>query len=157
MIVNFEFDINKATYSSIKCDSTTQSNNIKHNLQNLIDGLKSCDKKALNQWVEFNTDTIEINIDLTELKKISKLSLNTIIDNYNSTNIEKIRILASSDDNDYSEIYLRNFTSPKSNEDGIALYSVKFKSTETRFLKLIIYPEKTYGCNKILMDEIILN
>ena len=155
--INFEFDINKATYSSIKCDSTTQSNNIKQNLQNLIDGLTSCDKKALNQWVEFETDTIEINIDLTELKKISKLSLNTIIDNYNSTNIEKIRILASSDDNNYSEIFMRNFTSPKVNEDGIALYSVKFKSTETRFLKLIIYPEKTYGCNKILIDEIILN
>ena len=155
--INFEYDINKATYTCIKCDSITQSNNIKHNLQNLIDGLKSCDKKSLNQWVEFNTDTIEIKIDLTELKKISKLSLNTIIDNYNSTNIEKIRILASSDDDNYSEIYIRNFTTSNLNEDGIALYSVKFKSTETRFLKLIIYPEKTYGCNKILMDEIILN
>ncbi len=127
------------------------------NLQNLIDGLKSSSKKSLNQWVEFNADTIEINIDLPETKKISKLSLNSIIDHYNSTSIKKIRILASSNGNNYSEIDLQKVRSPKVNEDGIALYTVKFKSQEARFVKLIIYPQQSNGCNKILIDEIILN
>lgn len=154
---DFDFDINKATYSCVKCDSTIFSNNIKPNLQNLIDGLKSSSKKSLNQWVEFNADTIEINIDLPETKKISKLSLNSIIDHYNSTSIKKIRILASSNGNNYSEIDLQKVRSPKVNEDGIALYTVKFKSQEARFVKLIIYPQQTNGCNKILIDEIILN
>lgn len=155
--INFNFDINKATYSCVKCDSTIFSNNINPNLQNLIDGLKSSNKNSLNQWVEFNADTIEINIDLTELKKVSKLSLNSIIDHYNSTNIKKIKILTSSDGNNYSEIYYGNILTPKVNEDGVGLYYIKFKSTKTRFLKLIIFPEKRYGCNKILIDEIILN
>ncbi len=155
--INFDFDINKATYSCVKCDSTIFSNNIKPNLQNLIDGLKSSSKKSLNQWVEFNADTIEINIDLPETKKISKLSLNSIIDHYNSTSIKKIRILASSNGNNYSEIDLQKVRSPKVNEDGIALYTVKFKSQEARFVKLIIYPQQSNGCNKILIDEIILN
>ena len=155
--INFNFDINKATYSCVKCDSTIFSNNINPNLQNLIDGLKSSNKNSLNQWVEFNADTIEINIDLTELKKVSKLSLNTIIDHYNSTNIKKIKISTSSDGNNYSEIYYGNILTPKVNEDGVGLYYIKFKSTKTRFLKLIIFPEKRYGCNKILIDEIILN
>lgn len=155
--INFDFDINKATYSCIKCDSTIFSNNIKPNLQNLIDGLKSSSKKSLNQWVEFNADTIEINIDLPETKKISKLSLNSIIDHYNSTSIKKIRILASSNGNNYSEIDLQKVRSPKVNEDGIALYTVMFKSQEARFVKLIIYPQQSNGCNKILIDEIILN
>lgn len=155
--INFNFDINKATYSCVKCDSTIFSNNINPNLQNLIDGLKSSNKNSLNQWVEFNADTIEINIDLTELKKVSKLSLNSIIDHYNSTNIKKIKISTSSDGNNYSEIYYGNILTPKVNEDGVGLYYIKFKSTKTRFLKLIIFPEKRYGCNKILIDEIILN
>lgn len=155
--INFNFDINKATYSCVKCDSTIFSNNINPNLQNLIDGLKSSNKNSLNQWVEFNADTIEINIDLTESKKVSKLSLNSIIDHYNSTNIKKIKILTSSDGNNYSEIYYGNILTPKVNEDGVGLYYIKFKSTKTRFLKLIIFPEKRYGCNKILIDEIILN
>lgn len=155
--INFDFDINKATYSCVKCDSTIFSNNIKPNLQNLIDGLKSSSKKSLNQWVEFNADTIEINIDLPETKKISKLSLNSIIDHYNSTSIKKIRILASSNGNNYSEIDLQKVRSPKVNEDGIALYTVKFKNQEARFVKLIIYPQQSNGCNKILIDEIILN
>ena len=155
--INFDFDINMATYSCVKCDSTIFSNNIKPNLQNLIDGLKSSSKKSLNQWVEFNADTIEINIDLHETKKISKLSLNSIIDHYNSTSIKKIRILASSNGNNYSEIDLQKVRSPKVNEDGIALYTVKFKSQEARFVKLIIYPQQSNGCNKILIDEIILN
>ena len=155
--INFNFDINKATYSCVKCDSTIFSNNINPNLQNLIDGLKSSNKNSLNQWVEFNADTIEINIDLTESKKVSKLSLNSIIDHYNSTNIKKIKILTSSDGNNYSEIYYGNILTPKVNEDGVGLYYIKFKSTQTRFLKLIIFPEKRYGCNKILIDEIILN
>lgn len=155
--INFDFDINKATYSCVKCDSTIFSNNIKPNLQNLIDGLKSSRKKSLNQWVEFNADTIEISIDLPETKKISKLSLNSIIDHYNSTSIKKIRILASSNGNNYSEIDLQKVRSPKVNEDGIALYTVKFKSQEVRFVKLIIYPQQSNGCNKILIDEIILN
>ena len=155
--INFNFDINKATYSCVKCDSTIFSNNINPNLQNLIDGLKSSNKNSLNQWVEFNADTIEINIDLTELKKVSKLSLNSIIDHYNSTNIKKIKISTSSDGNNYSEIYYGNILTPKVNEDGVGLYYIKFKSTQTRFLKLIIFPEKRYGCNKILIDEIILN
>lgn len=155
--INFNFDINKATYSCVKCDSTIFSNNINPNLQNLIDGLKSSNKNSLNQWVEFNADTIEINIDLTESKKVSKLSLNSIIDHYNSTNIKKIKISTSSDGNNYSEIYYGNILTPKVNEDGVGLYYIKFKSTKTRFLKLIIFPEKRYGCNKILIDEIILN
>lgn len=155
--INFNFDINKATYSCVKCDSTIFSNNINPNLQNLIDGLKSSSKNSLNQWVEFNADTIEINIDLTESKKVSKLSLNSIIDHYNSTNIKKIKISTSSDGNNYSEIYYGNILTPKVNEDGVGLYYIKFKSTKTRFLKLIIFPEKRYGCNKILIDEIILN
>lgn len=155
--INFNFDINKATYSCVKCDSTIFSNNINPNLQNLIDGLKSSNKNSLNQWVEFNADTIEINIDLTESKKISKLSLNSIIDHYNSTNIKKIKISTSSDGNNYSEIYYGNILTPKVNDDGVGLYYIKFKSTKTRFLKLIIFPEKRYGCNKILIDEIILN
>lgn len=155
--INFNFDINKATYSCVKCDSTIFSNNINPNLQNLIDGLKSSNKNSLNQWVEFNADTIEINIDLTELKKVSKLSLNSIIDHYNSTNIKKIKISTSSDGKNYSEIYYGNILTPKVNEDGVGLYYIKFKSTKTRFLKLIIFPEKRYGCNKILIDEIILN
>lgn len=155
--INFDFDINMATYSCVKCDSTIFSNNIKPNLQNLIDGLKSSSKKSLNQWVEFNADTIEINIDLPETKKISKLSLNSIIDHYNSTSIKKIRILASSNGNNYSEIDLQKVRSPKVNEDGIALYTVKFKNQEARFVKLIIYPQQSNGCNKILIDEIILN
>ena len=155
--INFNFDINKATYSCVKCDSTIFSNNINPNLQNLIDGLKSSNKNSLNQWVEFNADTIEINIDLTESKKVSKLSLNSIIDHYNSTNIKKIKISTSSDGNNYSEIYYGNILTPKLNEDGVGLYYIKFKSTQTRFLKLIIFPEKRYGCNKILIDEIILN
>lgn len=155
--INFNFDINKATYSCVKCDSTIFSNNINPNLQNLIDGLKSSNKNSLNQWVEFNADTIEINIDLTELKKVSKLSLNSIIDHYNSTNIKKIKISTSSDGNNYSDIYYGNILTPKVNEDGVGLYYIKFKSTKTRFLKLIIFPEKRYGCNKILIDEIILN
>ena len=155
--INFNFDINKATYSCVNCDSTILSNSIKPNLQNLIDGLKSSNKNSLNQWVEFNADTIEINIDLTELKKVSKLSLNSIIDHYNSTNIKKIKISTSSDGNNYSEIYYGNILTPKVNEDGVGLYYIKFKSTKTRFLKLIIFPEKRYGCNKILIDEIILN
>lgn len=155
--INFNFDINKATYSCVKCDSTIFSNNINPNLQNLIDGLKSSNKNSLNQWVEFDADTIEINIDLTELKKVSKLSLNSIIDHYNSTNIKKIKISTSSDGNNYSEIYYGNILTPKVNEDGVGLYYIKFKSTKTRFLKLIIFPEKRYGCNKILIDEIILN
>ena len=155
--INFNFDINKATYSCVKCDSTIFSNNINPNLQNLIDGLKSSNKNSLNQWVEFNADTIEINIDLTESKKVSKLSLNSIIDHYNSTNIKKIKISTSSDGNNYSEIYYGNILTPKVNEDGVGLYYIKFKSTQTRFLKLIIFPEKRYGCNKILIDEIILN
>ena len=155
--INFNFDINKATYSCVKCDSTIFSNNINPNLQNLIDGLKSSNKNSLNQWVEFNADTIEINIDLTELKKVSKLSLNSIIDHYNSTNIKKIKISTSSDGNNYSEIYYGNILTPKVNDDGVGLYYIKFKSTKTRFLKLIIFPEKRYGCNKILIDEIILN
>lgn len=155
--LNFDFDINKATYSCVKCDLTIFSNNIKPNLQNLIDGLKSSSEKSLNQWVEFNADTIEINIDLPETKKISKLSLNSIIDHYNSTSIKKIRILASSNGNNYSEIDLQKVKSPKVNEDGIALYTVKFKSQEARFVKLIIYPQQSNGCNKILIDEIILN
>ena len=155
--INFNFDINKATYSCVKCDSTIFSNNINPNLQNLIDGLKSSNKNSLNQWVEFNADTIEINIDLTESKKVSKLSLNSIIDHYNSTNIKKIKNSTSSDGNNYSEIYYGNILTPKVNEDGVGLYYIKFKSTKTRFLKLIIFPEKRYGCNKILIDEIILN
>lgn len=155
--INFDFDINKATYSCVKCDSTIFSNNINPNLQNLIDGLKSSNKNSLNQWVEFNADTIEINIDLPETKKISKLSLNSIIDHYNLTSIKKIRILASSNGNNYSEIDLQKVRSPKVNEDGIALYTVKFKSQEARFVKLIIYPQQSNGCNKILIDEIILN
>ena len=155
--INFNFDINKATYSCVKCDSTIFSNNINPNLQNLIDGLKSSNKNSLNQWVEFNADTIEINIDLTESKKVSKLSLNSIIDHYNSTNIKKIKISTSSDGNNYSEVYYGNILTPKVNEDGVGLYYIKFKSTKTRFLKLIIFPEKRYGCNKILIDEIILN
>lgn len=155
--INFNFDINKATYSCVKCDSTIFSNNINPNLKNLIDGLKSSNKNSLNQWVEFNADTIEINIDLTESKKVSKLSLNSIIDHYNSTNIKKIKISTSSDGNNYSEIYYGNILTPKVNEDGVGLYYIKFKSTKTRFLKLIIFPEKRYGCNKILIDEIILN
>lgn len=155
--INFNFDINKATYSCVKCDSTIFSNNINPNLQNLIDGLKSSNKNSLNQWVEFNADTIEINIDLTESKKVCKLSLNSIIDHYNSTNIKKIKISTSSDGNNYSEIYYGNILTPKVNEDGVGLYYIKFKSTKTRFLKLIIFPEKRYGCNKILIDEIILN
>lgn len=155
--INFNFDINKATYSCVKCDSTIFSNNINPNLQNLIDGLKSSNKNSLNQWVEFNADTIEINIDLTESKKVSKLSLNSIIDHYNSTNIKKIKISTSSDGNNYSEIYYGNILTPKVNDDGVGLYYIKFKSTKTRFLKLIIFPEKRYGCNKILIDEIILN
>lgn len=155
--INFNFDINKATYSCVKCDSTIFSNNINPNLQNLIDGLKSSNKNSLNQWVEFNADTIEINIDLTESKKVSKLSLNSIIDHYNSTNIKKIKISTSSDGNNYSEIYYGNILTPKVNEGGVGLYYIKFKSTKTRFLKLIIFPEKRYGCNKILIDEIILN
>ena len=155
--INFNFDINKATYSCVKCDSTIFSNNINPNLKNLIDGLKSSNKNSLNQWVEFNADTIEINIELTESKKVSKLSLNSIIDHYNSTNIKKIKILTSSDGNNYSEIYYGNILTPKVNEDGVGLYYIKFKSTKTRFLKLIIFPEKRYGCNKILIDEIILN
>lgn len=155
--INFNFDINKATYSCVKCDSTIFSNNINPNLQNLIDGLKSSNKNSLNQWVEFNADTIEINIDLTESKKVSKLSLNSIIDHYNSTNIKKIKISTSSDGNNYSDIYYGNILTPKVNEDGVGLYYIKFKSTKTRFLKLIIFPEKRYGCNKILIDEIILN
>ena len=155
--INFNFDINKATYSCVKCDSTIFSNNINPNLQNLIDGLKSSNKNSLNQWVEFNADTIEINIDLTESKKVSRLSLNSIIDHYNSTNIKKIKISTSSDGNNYSEIYYGNILTPKVNEDGVGLYYIKFKSTKTRFLKLIIFPEKRYGCNKILIDEIILN
>lgn len=155
--INFNFDINKATYSCVKCDSTIFSNNINPNLQNLIDGLKSSNKNSLNQWVEFNADTIEINIDLTESKKVSKLSLNSIIDHYNSTNIKKIKISTSSDGNNYSDIYYGNILTPKVNEDGVGLYYIKFKSTKTRFLKLIIFSEKRYGCNKILIDEIILN
>lgn len=155
--INFNFDINKATYSCVKCDSTIFSNNINPNLQNLIDGLKSSNKNSLNQWVKFNSDTIEINIDLTESKKVSRLSLNSIIDHYNSTNIKKIKISTSSDGNNYSEIYYGNILTPKVNEDGVGLYYIKFKSTKTRFLKLIIFPEKRYGCNKILIDEIILN
>ena len=155
--INFNFDINKATYSCVKCDSTIFSNNINPNLQNLIDGLKSSNKNSLNQWVEFNADTIEINIDLTESKKVSRLSLNSIIDHYNSTNIKKIKISTSSDGNNYSDIYYGNILTPKVNEDGVGLYYIKFKSTKTRFLKLIIFPEKRYGCNKILIDEIILN
>lgn len=155
--INFNFDINKATYSCVKCDSTIFSNNINPNLQNLIDGLKSSNKNSLNQWVEFNADTIEINIDLTESKKVSKLSFNSIIDYYNSTNIKKIKISTSSDGNNYSEIYYGNILTPKVNDDGVGLYYIKFKSTKTRFLKLIIFPEKRYGCNKILIDEIILN
>lgn len=155
--INFNFDINKATYSCVKCDSTIFSNNINPNLKNLIDGLKSSNKNSLNQWVEFNADTIEINIDLIESKKVSKLSLNSIIDHYNSTNIKKIKISTSSDGNNYSEIYYGNILTPKVNEDGVGLYYIKFKSTKTRFLKLIIFPEKRYGCNKILIDEIILN
>lgn len=155
--INFDFDINKATYSCVKCDSTLLSSNLNHNLQNLIDGLKACDKNSINQWVEFNSDKIEIKFDFSEINTINRLSINSLINNTISTNIEKINILTSEDDNNYYEIYYKNVNIPKVNEDNIALYSFKFKKHKTRYLKLILYPNKSYGCNRILMDEIIIN
>jgi len=130
----------------------------------LVDGIKGFYPKINSEWLAWQGEDVEMIIDLGAKQKISKVEIGTLLDRASWIYPPTAMIVeVSNDGNKFTHIQTMKYSDINFNPTFSR--SVEFKSTKTRFVKIIlkkqgIIPEGNPGAGEsgwMFFDEIMID
>ena len=140
-VVHKSFAVNKATGSSYKCQPLPSAEKVDGGI-GLTDGIRGY-ARDLRRWVIFSRDTVRVEIDLGELKSVSKVAFTSLWRPYDMLwPVSELHISASADNETLTPVNSGKFAYDFTPTEGTCFpVSLTFPETTARYICL----EFVYG------------
>lgn len=161
-----EFKAHKAMAADMTMNTSANPNYSAGLPDILADGIRGTDNFRSGEWGGWNTEPMDITVDMGEGKAYTKVTIGAVIVKYDDLfNPQSLKVLASEDGKEFVEIASKSFPAEGKDEpNGLKEYSVEFPETSAKYIRVVAEPvqalpewhERKGNRGFIFVDEIVV-